>query len=136
MKHYRAQDTVDEGFYFNPRRFAVKSLEERGRLPGEAGDAYLRLPALVVLPLALLASLVYVIFLPLVGFLMLGRIAVEKLVGLAAGGARSAVRVLQPAWLPARAYLSRGRSGKERDPDDWAEEAAEELSEEEEDAAR
>ena len=92
--------------------------------------------ALVVLPLALIASLVYVIFLPLVGFLMLGRILVEKLAGLAAGGARSAVRVLQPAWLPARAYLSRGRSGKERDPDEWAEEAAEELSEEEEDAAR
>ena len=50
MKHYRAHDTVDEGFYWNPRRLAFKSLEERGRLPGEAGDAYVRVPALLVLP--------------------------------------------------------------------------------------
>ena len=135
MKHYQAHDTVDEGFYFNPRRFAIKSLEERGRLPGETGDAYLRLPALAVLPLALVASLAYVIFLPLVGFLMLGRIAVEKLADLVGSGGRSAVRVLQPAWLPARAYLSRGKSGKERQRDEWAEEAAEELEEAEEDAA-
>jgi hypothetical protein len=132
MKRYRAQDTVDEGFYWNPRRFTVKSLEERGHLPGEAADAYFRLPALVVLPLALLASLVYVIFLPLVGFLMLGLILVQKLARLARWGVRSAARVRQPAWLPARAYLSRGRNGRERERDDWAEQAAEELEETEE----
>ena len=53
MKHYRAQDTVDEGFYWNPRRLAFKSLEERGPLPGETGDTYLRVPALLVLPMGL-----------------------------------------------------------------------------------
>ena len=79
MKHYRAHDTVDEGFYWNPRRLAFKSLEERGRLPGEAGDAYVRIPALLVLPMGLAVSLAYVIFLPLIGFLMLGRILVDKL---------------------------------------------------------
>ena len=74
MKRYRAHDTVDEGFYLNPRRLAIKSLEERGSLPGEAGDAYFRIPTLAVLPIGLAVSLVYVIFLPLVGFLMLGRL--------------------------------------------------------------
>ena len=66
---------------------------------------------------------------------MIGRILIEKLFDLAAAGARSAGRVLQPAWLPARAYLSRGRKSRERERDDWAEEAAEELAEDE-DAAR
>ncbi len=135
MKRYRAHDTVDEGFYWNPRRFAVKSLEERGRLPGEAGDAYLRVPALLVLPIALAASLAYVIFLPLVGFLMLGRILVDKLYRLARRGAVAGARVLRPAWLPARAFLSRGRKSRGRERDDWAEGAAEELSDEGEDAS-
>ncbi len=128
MKHYRAHETVDEGFYWNPRRLAFKSLEERGRLPGETDDTYVRIPALAVLPMGLVVSLAYVIFLPLIGFLMLGRIVVEKLYRLAADGARSAGRVLQPAWLPARAYLSHGRKGPERDRDAWAEEVAEDLA--------
>ena len=127
MKRYRAHDTVDEGFYWNPRRLAIQSLEERGPLPGGAGDAYLRVPTLAVLPVGLAVSLVYVIFLPLVGFLMLGRLLVEKLYGLAASAGRSGARVLQPAWLPARAYLSRGRKSRQREGDDWAEEAAEDL---------
>ncbi len=131
MKHYKAHDTVDEGFYWNPRRLAFKSLEERGTLPGEADDTYVRVPALLVLPMGLAVSLVYVIFLPLIGFLMLGRILVEKVYDLAASGAHSAGRVLQPAWLPARAYLSRGRKSRGRERDDWAEEAAEDLAEDE-----
>ena len=127
MKRYRAHDTVDEGFYLNPRRLGIKSLEERGPLPGEAGDTYVRIPTLAVLPIGLAVSLIYVVFLPLVGFLMLGRIAVEKLYRLAAGAARSGVRVLRPSWLPARAYLSRGEKSRLREGDDWADEAAGDL---------
>ena len=134
MKRYAAQQTVDEGIYFNVRKLAFRSIEERGRLPGDDGESYVRLPALVALFVGLLVSLAYVIFLPVIGFVMLGSLLVEKLFGLFRRAAGSAERSMQPAWLPARAYLSRGRSRRqgegpeaEETKDEWADEVAEEL---------
>jgi len=78
MRRYKAREKVDEGIYFNLRRLAFKSLEERGRLPGNEGDVYFRLPLLLVLPVGLLVSVAFLIFLPLVGFAMLAMIVIEK----------------------------------------------------------
>ena len=78
MKRYSAKETVDAGIYFNLRRLAFESLEERGGLPGTEGDVYYRLPVLLVLPVGLMVSLAFLIFLPLIGFAMLVMILVEK----------------------------------------------------------
>jgi hypothetical protein len=78
MRRYTANKEADAGIYFNPRRLALESMEERGRLPGTDGDVYFRLPVLLVLPVGLLVSLAFLIFLPLAGFAMLAMILVEK----------------------------------------------------------
>jgi hypothetical protein len=97
MRRYKAHEKAAEGIYFNPRRLAFKSLEERGRLPGEEGDVYFRLPTLLVLPVGLLVSLVFLIFLPLVSFAMLATIVIEK----AGNGLRALARAMHLTRHPA-----------------------------------
>jgi hypothetical protein len=99
MRRYRAQEPVDEGIYFNLRRLAFKSLEERGRLPGSADDVYFRLPTLLVLPVGLLVSVVFLIFLPVAGFAMLIMILIEK----TGNGLRNLARAIHRLRRPARA---------------------------------
>lgn len=71
MKRYTAQQTVGEGIYFSPRHLAFRSMQEPGPLPGREGDTYLRVPALALLLVGLPLSVAYVIFLPVIGFVML-----------------------------------------------------------------
>ena len=79
MKRYTAQQTVEEGIYFSPRHLAFRSLQEPGLLPGRKGDTYLRVPAPVLLLIGLPLSVAYVIFLPVIGFVMLFGAVLEKL---------------------------------------------------------
>ncbi|HEX9735510.1 MAG TPA: hypothetical protein VGG06_26380 [Thermoanaerobaculia bacterium] len=80
-KRYTANETAQEGIYFNPRHLAFRSLEEPGVLPGRDGDTYFRVPALFLLLIGLPLSIAYVIFLPVIGFVMLFGAVAEKLSG-------------------------------------------------------
>lgn len=79
MKRYKTRQNVREGIYFNVRRLAFRSLAEPGPLPGNEGETFVRVPALVLLLIALPLSVAYVIFLPFVGFVMLAGALWEKL---------------------------------------------------------
>jgi hypothetical protein len=139
MTRYHGKEKVRPGIYFNLRQLSFSSMEDEGRLPGTPEDVYRSVPAIALLIVGPLVGLAYVIFLPLIGFVMLARIVLGKLLTLSAEAIVALGRVLQPAWQPARAFLSRGRSkrGKARKAkerrarrDRWAEEVAEELAEE------
>lgn len=95
------------------------------------------MPGLALLVAAPLIGLAYVIFLPLIGFLMLGAVALEKACSLAREMGAWGATLLRPAWQPARAFLSRGKTKKAKrreeseTSDRWAEEVRQELEEEE-----
>ena len=135
MKTYHCNQNVAEGIYFNPRHMAFKSLEDEGRLPVEPAGTWYRVPALALLVVGPLMGLAYAIFLPLIGFAMVGGIVLRKVGELAVEAGHAGSRVLRPAWQPARAFLSRGRSRRtgdagreaEKERDDWAEGVEREL---------
>lgn len=132
MTRYHGNQTVDPGIYLNPRELSFKSLDDEGRLPGKETSVYYRVPALVLLVAAPLLGLVYAIFLPLIGFMMLGAFLASKVYGLAKQAADATVLVLRPAWQPARAFLTRGKrakaeGAKAKGEDAWAEAAREEA---------
>ena len=87
----------------------------------------------MALVVGLVVSLAYVIFLPLVGFVMLAALLTEKLFAAVGRLAGSATRARHPAWVPARATLGRGRQRREAEGgrDEWAEETAADLDAEE-----
>lgn len=135
---YHGNQVVDPGIYLNLRELSFKSMDEEGRLPGGEDAVWRRVPVLVMLIAAPVISIVYFIFLPLVGFLMLAGVVGLKLYALGKHAANAMVPVLRPAWQPARAFLSRGKPRKEarreeKAKDEWAEGARREAEEPAED---
>jgi hypothetical protein len=130
MNTYHGNEKVGPGIYFNLRELAFRGVDEEGRLPGGPADVWREVPALVMLLAAPALALAYVVFLPLVGFLMLGGLVLGWVGRQLRPAVVAAGRVLEPAWQPALAFLGRTRKRtrrpepvKEPEPDAWAAEA-------------
>jgi hypothetical protein len=71
---------VPAGFYWRAARWEVVTLSgDGGVLPGGRHERYLRVPMLAMLALAPAMGAALVMFLPLVGFVMVGRELGSKL---------------------------------------------------------
>lgn len=129
MKRYRGGATVEPGLYFNLRQLSFRSVDEAGALPGGGGDVYRRVPVLLLLLVGPVLGLAYIVFLPFVGFVMVGWLLGVKASHLAASAARAAMRVLRPGWEPSLAFLSRSRPVKPeaKETDEWARSVRERL---------
>jgi hypothetical protein len=100
MKRVMGGTKVEPGFYWNTRDWQIVTVEKEPRtLPGGADQTYMKVPAAAMLLLAPMLGLSFVIFLPFVGFAILGRQAARKAV-LTAGLVR---HKLWPEDVPARA---------------------------------
>lgn len=83
MRRYRGSDQVTMGFYWNPSRWDIVTIPKGGGiLPGNDDIGYVRIPLIFVMLLGPLVGAAYVIFLPLIGFVMLFGFAGRKLLGL------------------------------------------------------
>lgn len=130
MTRYRGNQWVGPGVYFNLRQMAFKSLQDEGYLPGTQENEYRRVPAVALLMAGPLLGLVYVIFLPLIGFGMLAWVATAKAIDLVARAAVPLVRVLKPVWEPAMAFFSKGRPAPPNNQGDtWTKTVRKEMEE-------
>lgn len=134
MRTYTGSQDVEPGLYFNAKQFSVKSIENRGPLPGTRDHTYRRVPMLAMLAIAPLIALAYVIFLPFIGFAMVTWLLGNKAAQLATRAATDVVRVLRPGWAPSLAFLSRPKPARqdksvEDTRDAWTEEVEKKLSE-------
>jgi len=99
--------TVKGGFYFNLRKLQIVPVNGKtGVLVGAADQRYFRVPALGVLVLAPVLGGLFVVFLPVIGFVLvaqhmarLAAMAVKRAGGALAGN-------VAPAWRPGEAYLA------------------------------
>lgn len=133
MKRYQSGTRVEEGIYLNVPRLRFVSLDETGPLPIAERGGWVRMPDLLLVLGAPLIGLAYVIFLPVIGFVMLAGVIAEVLGKVAVPALSPVTRVLRPAWQPALAFFGRGRrkarTEEERteETDRWAEEVEAEL---------
>lgn len=132
MKTYSANQHVESGLYLNLKKFSITSLEADGPLPGTADDSYRRIPMLLMLAAAPLLGLVFVIFLPLIGFAMVAHLLGTKAVQFAQGVVGETDRVRRPGWVPALAYFSRSKRAErakttDAPKDAWTEEVEKKL---------
>jgi len=132
MTTYTGTQNVEAGLFYSVRPFKLTTMDQNGPLPGADDRIYHRVPMILMLALAPLLGLAFVIFLPFIGFAMVARIAGEKAVELGGTLATQGARVLQPAWAPARAFLTRAKAAKpdvvEPTPDPWAEDVERRLT--------
>ena len=79
MTTYKGGDTVKRGFYASLKRWTIEMVEpEAGSLAGDADEQYVRVPVPMMLVAAPFMGAAFVIFLPLVGFVMLGKMIWTK----------------------------------------------------------
>ena len=133
MKHFQGTQQVEPGIYMNTHGLNIESQSEAGPLPGSESERYYRIPPVALLIVGPVLGLVYAIFLPFVGFVMLGKLIVGKTAELALDATRASLRVLRPSWQPSMAFLSRSKHRKDEKPQDdsWSREAEARIADEE-----
>ncbi len=71
--------TVKPGFYWNTKKWELVPVSDKpGKLPGEGDQSYVRVPTTVMLLLAPVMGGAFVVFMPFIGFYMLGQQLVKK----------------------------------------------------------
>lgn len=91
MSTRHGNETAPAGLYLDLRHLALVSLDEPGLLPGSRENRYRSLPAPVLLIAGPLLGGLYVVFLPVLGFVILARAAGGKLAELIGRGRGTSV---------------------------------------------
>ena len=112
MTTYTGRQQVEAGIYLNTQTFSIETLNAVGNLPGTELENYRRIPMIAMLAAAPILGLVYVMFLPLIGFGMVLHLLGTKTMQLVGDAATEGVRVMRPSWAPAFAFLSRNKAAK------------------------
>lgn len=72
MKRYNGNEKVKPGFYLSTKRWDLETIDKtEGLLPGIEEETYLRIPLPLMLVAGPAVGFLFVVFLPLIGFLML-----------------------------------------------------------------
>jgi len=112
MARYQGGTKAPGGYYWNARHWAITLVpEEGGTLPGRANEHFRSISWVAALLLAPILGGLFVVFLPFIGFAMLGGYAWRRIVGGAREGARDLAATVTPGWRPGEAHLT-GRPGE------------------------
>ena len=104
---------VRSGYYWNLGKWEVTPVErDGGHLPGGRGDRFLRIPMVLVLALLPMLGGLFVVFLPVIGFVLAFYAAVRPVVGLFKRSARDLAATVTPGWAPGEAHLTGKRGEK------------------------
>ena len=80
MKRYHGGHRVKAGFYWTPARWEITTVpSEGGMLPGGGEITYVRFPVTLMMLVGATLGAAYVIFLPLIGFVIFFGFAGKKL---------------------------------------------------------
>ncbi len=125
MKSYYGGETVKSGFYFS---FRDKDLVDLGTdfesLPGVNEDRYVRIPSVLMVLAGPLIGLLYVIFLPLISFVMLLYVIGKRVrIQLHKAGAGLLHRA-SATWRPGFAYFAWWRHPGKRNMEEKAAESS------------
>jgi hypothetical protein len=82
MTRYKGGDTVKRGYYASLKRWTIEMVQpDVDVLAGEDDEQYVRVPVPLMLVAAPFMGAAFVIFLPLIGFVMIAKAVWAKSVG-------------------------------------------------------
>ncbi len=103
---------VQSGYYWHLRHWSITPVPKPGgMLPGGAQDRFLKVPTLAVLMLMPILGGLFVVFLPVIGFVLVAHALVKKVAALLHGGAADLAATVTPGWRPGEAHLT-GKPGQ------------------------
>ena len=113
MTTHHGNTTVKSGYYFSPSTLAVEVIgEEGGRLPGGAATRYVSVPFPLLFLVIPVVGLAFLMFLPFVGFALLGAAMGQAVSGRLQERAGAFAATVAPPQATGAAYLG-GREGGE-----------------------
>ena len=113
MARYKGGMAVGNGFYWSARAWDMAMVPaEGGLLPGAADRHYVRIPTFLFLLMAPVMGALYVVFLPLAGFVLVGGYAARGVKRLVMDAFMHIALVVSPHWAPGEAYLASRRNEK------------------------
>ncbi len=103
---YKSGSAVKSGYYFNPIRWHVEPIAKDGcRLPEGKGE-WTKVATPVALALVPILGATFLMFLPLIGFVLLLQAIASPLVKVFQGGAAELAATVSPGWQPGEAYFT------------------------------
>jgi len=121
MTTFESNAAVKSGYYFNPITMNIVPVErDGGRLPNENGK-WLAIPTVLALALTPVLGALFLMFLPMIGFVLCAEAAGKKIAGVFA---TSAGDLVAPGYAPGMAHLT-GKEASEAKKDGEAKAAPE-----------
>ena len=112
MARYVGGAKVGGGYYWNPRTWECAAVEDKGGvLPGSERARFLRIPLPLLFVLVPVLGALFLVFLPVIGFALLGSAIVGRVAGVAKTHAEDLAVNVTPGWAPGAAHLS-GKPGE------------------------
>lgn len=115
MTTHERNAAVTSGYYFNAATMSLTLVErDGGRLPAGAGR-WIAIPALAALALAPVLGAMFLVFLPVLGFVLCGEALWQNVAALFSSGAGELAVAVAPGWVPGEAHLS-GKASRRHEP--------------------
>jgi hypothetical protein len=111
---YLGGEMAGKGNYWNFSTGERITIETEGKLPGEDSKVYFKASPLLVLAAGPVLGLLYAVFLPFIGIVMLLSVALSKMLG---GSSEKLAAVANFNWSPSAVYLAGRRHKKEKKAD-------------------
>ncbi len=103
---YQSGSAVRSGYYFNATRWHVEPIaSDGGELPDVPGS-WIKVPTPVALLLVPILGATFLMFLPLIGFVMLFRAIGAKALGAFRTSAEGLAATMSPGWQPGEAHFT------------------------------
>jgi hypothetical protein len=104
---YESGSAVLSGYYFNPAGWHVEPIANDGdRLPASARGSWLRVPTAAALLLVPVLGAAFLVFLPLIGFLVTLQALAAPVVRTFRRSATELAGTLTPGWQPGEAHFT------------------------------
>jgi hypothetical protein len=105
---------VKSGYYWNPRNWEVEVVPpEGGRLQGPANASYMKIPFPLLFVVVPLFGALFLMFLPLIGFVLFGYAIVKKVTGGVKQTATELASTMAPGGFAAGEAHFTGKPGEE-----------------------
>ena len=106
MTTYQSGSAVQSGYYFNAARWHVEPIaDDGGRLPDAAGR-WIKVPTVAALLLVPILGATFLMFLPLIGFVMLFRAIGASFIRVFSASATDLAATMSPGWQPGEAHFT------------------------------
>jgi hypothetical protein len=114
MARYVGGMKVGGGYFWNPRTWEVHVVgAEGGVLPGSERAGFVRIPFPLLFVVVPVLGALFLVFLPVIGFALIGSAIVRRVVGGVKAGAEDLAANVTPGWAPGAAHLA-GKPGEEK----------------------